>query len=986
MSSLISYAQNFEDVMLWRALKDVEIGFYIDIGAQDPVIDSVSLAFYEKGWRGIHVEATPYYANLLRKDRPEDTVIQAAVGTAKGFVQFFEIPETGISTGDAAIAAEHVERGFKVHNITVPSISLASVFSLCKNREIHWLKIDVEGFESQVLLSWGKSTARPYIVVVESTLPLTQIESHAKWESYLIKLGYSYVYFDGLNRFYVSEKNPELKRAFRSGPNVFDGFVFNGTGSAPFWSLIEQRHQIKLDEKTRDFDARSEQLRSQIKTLEQSRSSRELELEAKQSETLSQLQQRNLERNEALIKSEQLTALLQSRESELHQAASTSAHVENQLRTSLLKVSEASRAELATITQQLGQNVARFSNDLNTQIERNVLLNTDLNTERIRVSAANEALNAARTEASCSKDLHIQKEETFDRNLAAEKARNEVLEKQLHSEKAKNARNELELAAYCETTLRQAETIGQKDKVFVTELNSYREGVKALERELSDAKSEREKQVVIHQAFVNNAEQTLQNLNIRVRELDTIISQQANHITSIEQQNLLDSQHYKRAISTAENKIAELTHQRQLYLIRSMEKKSVSSQLELRLAALSAELQHIRATNTWRFTYPFRWVKSVLFDNPKPSSRNIASAPIALQLLPASIDAVPNELTMPLIDSQMKILDPETSGGIVPDLFNSNELFISRTYKSLLGREPEPTGAALYLDQLNNNVPREIIFREIQMSEEGKAYTLAMELDQTIASNMHVEDLDVYALLAKHDKVFVVAAYQHLLKRAPDVAGYSSYLTRLRSGVSKLQLLTEMRHSVEGKLHTRSPSGLDDLMRRGAREKIFFFGNIFKALSNISRTSSIENTLERVESQIFVASEDNRERASHLAAETRLAHLETRALIDKKMEILTNEISSRLNDIDSATRALFDKKMEALADEMRARSVEIASKVNERLNRVDLVLARQNIGLQRKGLEERRELLASTIRKDATVSAVYDDLEQALTLEKKRTQ
>lgn len=50
----ISYAQNFEDVMLWRALKHVKNGLYIDIGAHDPVICSVSLAFYERGWRGVH--------------------------------------------------------------------------------------------------------------------------------------------------------------------------------------------------------------------------------------------------------------------------------------------------------------------------------------------------------------------------------------------------------------------------------------------------------------------------------------------------------------------------------------------------------------------------------------------------------------------------------------------------------------------------------------------------------------------------------------------------------------------------------------------------------------------------------------------------------------------------------------------------------------------------------------------------------------------
>jgi hypothetical protein len=44
--SFISYAQNFEDVMLWRALQHVERGFYIDVGANDPTIDSVTKAFY----------------------------------------------------------------------------------------------------------------------------------------------------------------------------------------------------------------------------------------------------------------------------------------------------------------------------------------------------------------------------------------------------------------------------------------------------------------------------------------------------------------------------------------------------------------------------------------------------------------------------------------------------------------------------------------------------------------------------------------------------------------------------------------------------------------------------------------------------------------------------------------------------------------------------------------------------------------------------
>ena len=68
--SFVSYAQNFEDVMLWRALKHIDCGFYIDVGAQDPVIDSVTKSFYDHGWRGVQrgFGGVQFDEHLLRSD------------------------------------------------------------------------------------------------------------------------------------------------------------------------------------------------------------------------------------------------------------------------------------------------------------------------------------------------------------------------------------------------------------------------------------------------------------------------------------------------------------------------------------------------------------------------------------------------------------------------------------------------------------------------------------------------------------------------------------------------------------------------------------------------------------------------------------------------------------------------------------------------------------------------------------------------------
>lgn len=222
MHGITSYAQNFEDIMLWRALKQVEKGFYIDVGAQHPVVESVSLAFYERGWRGIHVEPIAEYAALLRAHRPDETVVQAAVSDRAEMLKFYEIPETGLSTAALEIAERHRAAGYLVREILVPALPLGEIFPLAEGKEIHWLKIDVEGWEKSVLESWGQDPARPWIVVVECTFPNTQQEHWSEWEDLVLARGYRFVYFDGLNRFYVHERHQELISAFRIPPNIFD--------------------------------------------------------------------------------------------------------------------------------------------------------------------------------------------------------------------------------------------------------------------------------------------------------------------------------------------------------------------------------------------------------------------------------------------------------------------------------------------------------------------------------------------------------------------------------------------------------------------------------------------------------------------------------------------------------------------------------------------------------------------------------------------
>jgi FkbM family methyltransferase len=221
---MISYAQNFEDVILMRVFHHIERGNYVDVGAHHPVEDSISLAFYERGWRGVHVEPLEAFAAALKDARPDETVVQAVVRRDPSPMMFYRVGETGMATGVAEIAAEHIKAGWDVSAVLVESRTLADVLAPFRGQDVHWMKIDVEGMEQDVLESWSASDVRPWIVLLESTKPNSPELNHHYWENIIISYGYTFAYFDGLNRFYVSNEHLELLPRLNLPPNYFDNF------------------------------------------------------------------------------------------------------------------------------------------------------------------------------------------------------------------------------------------------------------------------------------------------------------------------------------------------------------------------------------------------------------------------------------------------------------------------------------------------------------------------------------------------------------------------------------------------------------------------------------------------------------------------------------------------------------------------------------------------------------------------------------------
>jgi FkbM family methyltransferase len=220
---VISYAQNGEDVVLSRLFSGARGGRYVDIGAGDPIVDSVTKAFYDRGWRGINVEPTPYLHAALCQDRPGDVNLAVAIDREAGTVELNVTPpeQWGWSTIDKGLANTFRERGILVETINVEAINLTQLLDTYPG-PIDFLKVDVEGAEKAVLLGADWDRFRPRVIIVEATVPNSQQPSWESWEPILVRAGYRPTLFDGLNRFYAQADDEEALELLSVPMNVFD--------------------------------------------------------------------------------------------------------------------------------------------------------------------------------------------------------------------------------------------------------------------------------------------------------------------------------------------------------------------------------------------------------------------------------------------------------------------------------------------------------------------------------------------------------------------------------------------------------------------------------------------------------------------------------------------------------------------------------------------------------------------------------------------
>ena len=219
----LSYAQNLEDFHLDLIFADMKHGTYVDVGGGHPVADNVSFWFYLKGWRGLVVEPQEDLAQIYAGVRPRDVTVSCLAGRQDGELDFHVVDGMhGLSSAvkTNAEAAKQYGAGFKT--IRKPVRRLSALIDQAKLGAIDFLKIDVEGAEADVLAGLDLGRHRPRVIVVEAVNPNNPDASVEAWEPVLTGAGYTFVFFDNLNRFYIAKEHANLAARFPKAPAAWD--------------------------------------------------------------------------------------------------------------------------------------------------------------------------------------------------------------------------------------------------------------------------------------------------------------------------------------------------------------------------------------------------------------------------------------------------------------------------------------------------------------------------------------------------------------------------------------------------------------------------------------------------------------------------------------------------------------------------------------------------------------------------------------------
>lgn len=187
-----------QDEFVWQFFGRRRDGFFIEVGANDPIDGSLTWLLEQSGWRGILVEPQISLFQALCQEQPRSKVFRAACSAPeKTGLAELHVPADGLNgfatlernVDDVGIRYERTER--------VEVTTLDALLAQIGNPKVDFVSIDTEGTELDVLRGFELYRHHPALLLIEDKL-----QSLAK-HRFLRAQGYRLVKRTELNNWYV---------------------------------------------------------------------------------------------------------------------------------------------------------------------------------------------------------------------------------------------------------------------------------------------------------------------------------------------------------------------------------------------------------------------------------------------------------------------------------------------------------------------------------------------------------------------------------------------------------------------------------------------------------------------------------------------------------------------------------------------------------------------------------------------------------------
>ena len=207
-----SYSENFgEDLFVKNYFENKVKDFYVDVGCNQPKINSLTYFLHKKGWTGLNLDISGRCIQLYDYFRKKDINLNVSIGSNEKYVQSFIFYDNctmnTVNDSFKEFTKKSINKAPEIKKIIQKTMD--KILFENQVEQIDYLNIDVEGNELNVLKGFNIKRFCPQLVSIEihdKDCPPTNNDIY----KFFKKNGYNLVSIYGWTYFFEYKRNNKI--------------------------------------------------------------------------------------------------------------------------------------------------------------------------------------------------------------------------------------------------------------------------------------------------------------------------------------------------------------------------------------------------------------------------------------------------------------------------------------------------------------------------------------------------------------------------------------------------------------------------------------------------------------------------------------------------------------------------------------------------------------------------------------------------------